>query len=159
LGKFAISGDLPVAAADNVWSNGADATFQIASLEVDRGQNLGCADDDTLYFATRAGAHSDAAAISLVDDPDAAYPTVSQVAKRLDLYPDQSWNINDGAVVRLDAAGNFILLESSNEHLFFASPPGAEATNSFTTTSATTFMVNDIVAIGDDELPSAYRLD
>lgn len=159
LGKFDISGDLPVEDADNVWSIGADATFQIASLEIDRGQNLESAEDDILYFATRAGADSDADGIWMVDDLDAFFPTVSQVVNELDLYPDQSWNINDRAVVRLDAAGNFILLENSNEHLFFASPPGAEATNSFTTTSATTFMVNDIVAIGDDELPSAYRLD
>lgn len=159
LGKFDISGSLPVEDADNVWSIDSDATYRISSLEIDRGSDLETAGDDILYFGTRGGSDTDADGIWRVDDLEAFFPTVSQVVNELQLYNNTSSNINDRAAITLDAAGNFVLLENSNEHVFFASPPGEGETSSFTTTSHEAFTVDVAVAIEDGEVPTAYRLE
>ncbi len=158
--KFDISGTLPVNDANAVWSIGADLTFRIAELEFHRGADLNSAADDVLFYSTRAGTGNSGDGIWRVDDINSAFPGVVQVVSEVELYGGDS-NINERAGIAFDPAGNIVLMENSNEHVFFLSPPGVGATNSFTTTSWDTVKVTTGTSVADrgGEQPSSYRLE
>lgn len=158
--KFDISGTLPVSDANAVWSIGADLTFRIAELEFHRGDDPSSAADDVLYFSTRAGTGNGGDGIWRVDDINSAFPGVVQVVSEVELYGGDS-NINERAGIAFDPAGNLVLMENSNEHVFFLSPPGVGATNSFTTTSWDTVKVTTGTSVADRGLGqlSSYRLE
>lgn len=158
--KFDISGTLPVSDANAVWSMGADLTFRLAELEFHRGANLNSAADDVLYYSTRAGSNNGGDGIWRVDDINSAFPGVVQVVSEVELYGGDS-NINERAGIAFDPAGNIVLMENSNEHVFFLSPPGTGATNSFTTTSWDTVKVTTGTSVADRGLGrlSSYRLE
>ena len=60
-----------------------------------------------------------------------------------------------------DAAGNIVLMENANEHVFFCSPPGEGETNSFITTSPDTFAVAPATGINPSALSAlnSYKLE
>ncbi|MEX0747666.1 MAG: FlgD immunoglobulin-like domain containing protein [Rhodothermales bacterium] len=157
LEKYDLSGTLPVTDGSAAWSFGPEVSYRVASIEIDPGTDRTSSADDRLYFATRAGSSSDADGIWRVNDLNDPFTGVTQVVSDVDLYNDISANINDRAAIKLDAAGNLILMENSNEHLFFLTPPGTGGLSTFSTTSLA-FTVNRAVAIGEDELPDGYRL-
>ncbi|NUO81365.1 T9SS type A sorting domain-containing protein, partial [candidate division KSB1 bacterium] len=158
--KFDISGTLPVSDANAVWSIGADLTFRIAELEIHHGDDTSIAADDVLYYSTRAGSGNSGDGIWRVDDINSGFPGVIQLVSEVDLYGGDS-NINERAGIAFDPAGNIVLMENSNEHVFFLSPPGVGATNSFTTTSPDTVSVTGGVSVADRgaDQPSSYRLE
>lgn len=158
LEKYDLSGDLPVTGGTSAWSLSPDVTFRVADLLIDNGADRTTADDDILYFSTRAGSGTDADGVWRVDGIDSAFPTVEQLISDVDLYGSDGSNINDRAAIVFDPAGNIVLMENSNEHIFFLSPPGEGTTNSFVTTSAASFTVVS-VSREREELPSAYRLE
>ena len=160
--KFDISGTLPVTDNDAVWLLNPEQTFRIADLLIDHGQDRTTSTDDILYYSTRAGDALFEDGLWQVDDINFPFPTVSNLIDEMDLYGfDDSANINDRAAIGMDAAGNIILLENSNEHIFFLSPPGEGETNSFTTTSPETLTVTTPVSVESqtDLIPTAYRLE
>ncbi len=159
--KFDISGTLPVSDANAVWSMGADLTFRIAEIEIHHGDDPSIASDDVLYYSTRAGTGNSGDGIWRVDDINSAFPGVVQLVSEVELYGGDS-NINERAGIAFDPAGNIVLMENSNEHVFFLSPPGVDAaTNSFTTTSPDTAKVTVGVSVADRgvDQPSSYRLE
>lgn len=158
--KFDISGTLPVSDANSAWAIGADLTFRIAELEIHRGDDTSIASDDVLYYTTRGGTGSSADGIWRVDDITSDFPGVVQLVSEVELYGGDS-NINERAGFAFDPAGNIVLMENSNEHVFFISPPGEGATNSFITTSWDTVKVTGAVSVADRgvEQPSSYRLE
>jgi flagellar hook assembly protein FlgD len=158
--KFDISGTLPVSDANAVWSLGASLTFRIAELEFHRGHDPSSAADDVLYYSTRAGTGNSGDGIWRVDDINSAFPGVVQLVSEVDLYGGDN-NINERAGIAFDPAGNIVLMENSNEHVFFISPPDIEGFNSFTTTSWDTIKVVTGVSVADRGVgqPSGYRLE
>ncbi len=158
--KFDISGTLPVNETAALWSFGADLTFRIAELEIHHGNDPSVASDDVLYYSTRAGSGNGGDGIWRVDDINSAFPSVVQLVSEVDLYGGDS-NINERAAFAFDPAGNIVLMENSNEHVFFISPPGVGATNSFTTTSWDTLKVTGAVSVADRGVnhPGSYRLE
>jgi flagellar hook assembly protein FlgD len=164
LNKYELNGaNLPVSDGDAFWFLDASTTLRVADLEIDRGADLSSASDDILYYSTRAGDGNTDDGVWRVDDISSVFPTVSNLIDEQDLFGfDDSANINDRAAIALDPAGNIILMENSNEHIFFLSPPGEGETNSFTTTSADTVAVDVAVSVEDppgDLVPQTYRLD
>lgn len=164
LNRYDLNGaTLPVSDGDAFWFLDASATLRVADLEIDRGTDFTSAADDILYYSTRAGDGTFDDGVWRVDDVSSVFPTVSNLIDEQDLYGfDDSANINDRAAIALDPAGNIVLMENSNEHVFFLSPPGEGATNSFTTTSHDTVTVDVAVSVGDrpgELVPQTYRLD
>jgi hypothetical protein len=162
LNKYDISGALPVADNDAVWFLDATATFRIADLEFDHGADPTTAADDILYFSTRAGDGLIEDGLWRVEDINFPFPQVILLVDEIKLYNDTGANVNDRAAIALDPAGNIILLENSNEHIFFLSPPGAGETNSFATTSPETLTVASTVKVEDRDgklIPASYRLE
>ena len=164
LNKYDLNGaSLPVSDGDAFWFLDAAATLRVADLEIDRGTDLTSAADDILYYSTRAGDGTFDDGVWRVDDVSSVFPTVSNLIDERDLYGfDDSANIQDRAAIALDPAGNIVLMENANEHVFFLSPPGEGATNSFTTTSPDTVTVDVAVSVGDrpgELVPQTYRLD
>lgn len=161
LNKYDISGTLPVKDNDAVWFLDAAKTFRVADLEFDHGTDRASALDDVLYFSTRAGAGLSEDGVWRVEDVNSIFPEVRQLISDVDLYNDVEANINDRAALALDAAGNLILMENSNEHIFFLSPPGEGATNNFTTTGPDTLAVTGAVSVAnsrDNSIPASFRL-
>lgn len=158
--KFDISGTLPVSDANAVWSLGADLTFRIAELEIHRGADPSSAADDMLVFSTRAGTGNSGDGIWRVNDITSDFPSLTQIVSEVELYGGDN-NINERAGIAFDPAGNIILMENSNEHVFFLSPPGVGATNSFTTTSPDTAKVTTGTSVADRGVnqPASYRLE
>jgi len=161
LNKYDLSGMLPVADGDAVWFLDANQTLRVADLEIDHGNDLNDSADDILYYSTRAGDGSFDDGVWRVDDINFPFPTVENLINEMDLYGnDDGANINDRAAIGLDAAGNIVLMENSNEHVFLLSPPGEGPNNSFTTTSSDTVTADvptSVRRIGET-LPTAYRL-
>ncbi len=132
--KYDISGTLPVADADAVWFLYEAETFIANDLLLDHGDDPNTSADDILYFCTRADANNDQDGIWQVDAEIPAFPTVVRIITEDKLYGGDE-NINARSTMDFDAAGNIVLMENANEHIFFISPPGEGETNSFTTTS------------------------
>lgn len=139
--KYDISGTLPVTDDDAVWYLYESATFMANDLLLDRGDDPGTSDDDILYFCTRADANNDQDGIWRIDDINSFFPQIIRIITEDALYGGDE-NINARATMDFDAAGNIVLMENANEHIFFISPPGEGATNSYTTTSPDTFTVD-----------------
>lgn len=130
--KFPLSGSLPVTNANAVWGIDEPASHRVANLEFDYGQDRNSNNDDILYYATRADGGNNDDGIWRVDDINSAFPAPVKIITELELYGADD-NINARSGLALDAAGNLILFENANEHIFFISPPGQGAENSFTT--------------------------
>jgi len=161
LNKYDLSGTLPVGDADGVWFLDATQTLRVADLAIDHGSDPSSAADDILYYSTRAGSESFDDGVWRVDDINFPFPTVMNLINEMDLYGnDMTANINDRAAIALDAAGNIVLMENSNEHVFLLSPPGEGMSNSFTTTSSDTATVDIATSVRriGETLPTAYRL-
>lgn len=157
--KFDISGSLPVNQDDAVWLMDAALTYRIAELAFDHGASRETAADDILYFSTRAGAGSDADGIWRVTDISSFFPEATQLISDVDLYGSDGSNINDRAAIDFDAAGNIILMENSNEHIFFISPPGEGPTNNYTTVAPEPFAVGEPVSVDlTSGVPDGYAL-
>lgn len=162
LNKYDISGALPVSDNDATWFLDQTQTLRVADLEIDHGTDPTTSTDDILYYSTRAGDGTFDDGVWRVDDINFPFPQVVNVIDEMDLYGfDDGANIQDRAAIALDAAGNIILMENANEHVFFLSPPGEGATNSFTTTSPDTVTVETPVSVesSGDLLPNSYRLE
>ncbi len=148
--KYDISGSLPVTDNDALWFLSEDKTFIANDLLLDHGSDSNTSTDDILYYCTRAGSGFNQDGIWRVDDINSFFPDTVRIITEMALYGSDE-NINARATIDFDAAGNIILAENSNEHIFFIAPPNSDATNSFTTKSADTFLVTGtIVGIGDD---------
>ncbi len=162
MNKYNISGTLPVTDGDADWFLSANITFRIANLLIDHGADPNTSNDDILYYSTRVGDGSFDDGLWRVDDVNFPFPTVSNLIDERDLYGnDDSANINDRTAIALDAAGNIIMMENSNEHIFFLSPPGEGATNSFTTTGFDTIQVTTPVSVRENNTPAVetYQLN
>ncbi len=162
LNKYDLSNSLPVTDVDAVWLLNATQTLRISDLLMDHGDDATTAADDILYYATRAGDGTFDDGLWRVDDISFVFPSVSNLIDEQDLFGlDDGANINDKAAIGMDAAGNVILMENSNEHIFFLSPPGEGETNSFTTLSPDTFTVGvtTSVELADDLTPGSYYLE
>jgi len=160
LNKYDLSGTLPVGDNDALWFLNPAVTFRIANLLMDHGSDPTSA-DDILYYSTRAGDGLFDDGLWRVDDINFPFPTVTNLIDERDFYGnDDGANVNDRAAIAMDAAGNIIFMENSNEHIFFLSPPGEGATNSFTTTLANAILVQTPVSVRDhgDTVVESYRL-
>ncbi len=160
--KYDITGTLPVTDDDALWFLGEEKTFIANDLVFDRGSDGNSAVDDILYFVTRAGEDRNEDGIWRVDDINSFFPDVVRIITEDDLYFFSDSNVQARATFDFDAAGNIIFMENANEHLFFISPPSLAGTNSFTTMSPDTFMVDAAVSVSDPSealLPNSYRLE
>ena len=146
--KFNIGGNLPVGLNDALWSFEESVTHKISDLELDFGNDLNSNTDDILYYATRADANNNDDGIWKIADLNSAFIQPEKVITELELYGADD-NINARSGISLDAAGNLVLFENANEHIFFLSPPSTEAENSFETTAPE--LVNVSVATDIDE--------
>jgi hypothetical protein len=155
--KFDISGQLPVAGADAMWGIGANLTFKISDMIFDYGDDRNSAADDILYYATRAESGNPEDGVWRVDDVNSAFPAPQSIILEADLYGGDN-NINARSAIMMDAAGNIILLENANEHIFFLSPPNEGATNSFVTVSPDSFTVDVETSIKDGVKPEDFYL-
>lgn len=153
--KYDISGTLPVADGDALWGIAAASTHKVSELEFDYGSDPSSS-DDILYYATRAGGGSSDDGVWRIDDINSIFPTVVKIITEIELLGGDE-NINARSGLMLDAAGNLILLENANEQIFFISPPGTGATNSFTTKSQN-FGVGVSTSIDDEVVPGDYYL-
>ncbi len=157
--KYDISGTLPVKDDPATWYLYETETFMANDLLLDHGTDLNSSADDILYFCTRADANNDQDGIWRVDDINATFPTIIRIITEDKLYGGDE-NINARATMDFDAAGNIVLMENANEHIFFISPPGEGETNSYTTTSPDTFTVDvsSALEIISDQVPNEYKL-
>ena len=130
--KFPLSGSLPVNNASSVWGIDEPESHRIANLEFDYGQDRNSNTDDILYYATRADGGNNDDGIWRVDNINSSFAVPLKIITELELYGGDD-NINARSGLALDAAGNLILFENANEHIFFISPPGEGSENSFTT--------------------------
>ncbi len=146
--KFDISGTLPVGDNDALWFLMEDRTFIANDLLLDSGADPDNSSDDILYYTTRAGGGNDQDGVWRIDDINSFFPDTVRIITEDALYGGDE-NINARSAIDFDAAGNIVLMENSNEHVFFLSPPGIGATNSFTTTSAQAFSIG-VVGIEDE---------
>lgn len=158
--KYDISGTLPVTDNDASWFLSQDKTFIANDLLLDSGDDPNTSADDILYYCTRAGSGFDQDGIWRVDDINGFFPDTVRIATESMFYGGDD-NINARATIDFDAAGNIVLMENSNEHTFFVSPPGEGATNSFTTTAPDTFTVTGVITgieHNDGVIPMATAL-
>jgi len=130
--KFSISGSLPVNNVNAAWGIDAVTSHKISNLRFDYGQDRNSNADDILYYATRADGGNNDDGIWRVDDINGSFVAPVKIITELELYGADD-NINARSGLALDAAGNLILFENSNEHIFFITPPGQGSENSFTT--------------------------
>jgi hypothetical protein len=158
--KFDISDTLPVKDSDAVWFLFETSTYIANDLLMDYGSDRAVSTDDILYFCTRADAGNDQDGIWRIDDINAVFPTIQRIITEDILYGGDE-NINARATIDFDAAGNIVLMENANEHMFFISPPGEGETNQFTTISYDTFMVDAASALVTalDQAPLSYQLN
>ena len=160
--KFDISGTLPVTDNDVLWTLDESRTWIANDLLLDRGADLSSSSDDILYYCTRAGSNNNGDGVWRVNDINSFFPDTVRVITEDAFYgPGADDNINARATMDFDPAGNIILMENSNEHVFFFSPPGDGPTNSYTHTAPDTFTVTNVVGIGDDNgvVADGYRLE
>jgi hypothetical protein len=158
--KYDISGTLPVKDGDAEWFLFEIKTFIANDLLLDHGPDPNSSLDDILYFVTRADAGNDQDGIWRIDDINSFFPDIIRIITEDSLYGADD-NVQARATIDFDAAGNIILMENANEHVFFVSPPGAGETNSFTTTSPDTFTVDvalPLQYLGHQRLDD-YRLE
>jgi hypothetical protein len=157
--KYNISGSLPVTDNDAVWFLHEDRTFIANDLLLDHGSDPNSAVDDLLYYVTRADAGNDQDGIWRVSDIHSFFPDTVRIVTEDKLYGGDE-NVNARATIDFDAAGNIVLMENANEHIFFCSPPGAGTINSFTTTSPDTFtaILTGIIPSAGSSLNS-YKLE
>lgn len=159
--KWDISGTLPVTDNDAQWFLFEDKTFIANDLLLDHGSDPNSSTDDSLYYCTRAGSGNDQDGIWRIKGINSFFPDTVRVMTEQTFYGADD-NVNTRATIDFDAAGNIIFTENANEHIFFFSPPGIGATNSFTSTSADTVLVTTSpFAIGEtgEQLPYSYRLE
>lgn len=155
--KFDISGSLPVGDDDALWFLFEDKTFIANDLLLDSGDDPNSSADDILYYCTRAGGGFDQDGVWRISDINSPFADTVRVLTEDALYGADD-NINARASMDFDAAGNIVLMENSNEHVFFLSPPGEGATNNFTTTGSFVVQVGP-VGIEDGIKPFSYRLE
>ncbi len=158
--KFPLSGSLPVTNANAAWGIDEPASHRVANLEFDYGQNRNSNTDDILYYATRADGGNNDDGIWRVDDINSAFPAPVKIITELELY-DADDNINARSGLALDAAGNLILFENANEHIFFISPPGQSTQNSFTTICPDSIKTSGPVSVHDgiNGTPLSFKLN
>ncbi len=158
--KYDLSGALPVTDDDATWFLMEDKTFIANDMLMDRGSDRSSAADDILYFVTRAGGGNDQDGIWRINDINSFFPDTVRIVTE-DAFYGSDENVQARATIDFDAAGNIIFMENANEHVFFISPPGEGATNSYTTTGFDTLTVDipSSVDAADDLLPESYRLE
>lgn len=158
--KFPLSGSLPVTNANAVWGIDEPASHRVANLEFDYGQDRNSNNDDILYYATRADGGNNDDGIWRVDDINSAFPAPVKIITELELYGADD-NINARSGLALDAAGNLILFENANEHIFFISPPGQGAENSFTTICPDSIKTSGTVSVEGEisGTPLSFKLN
>jgi hypothetical protein len=158
--KYNISGSLPVTDNDAIWFLHEDRTFIANDLLLDHGSDPNSAADDLLYYVIRADANNDQDGIWRVSDIHSFFPDTVRIVTEDKLYGSDE-NVNARATIDFDAAGNIVLMENSNEHIFFCSPPVEGSTNSFTTTNPDTFTTAPTTGIDPSAGSSlnSYRLE
>jgi hypothetical protein len=158
--KFDISGNLPVADDDAVWFLFETKTFIANDLMLDRGADLNSSSDDILYYVTRAGDSNDQDGIWRINDINAilSVDTVRIITEQA--FYGANDNVQARATIDFDPAGNIVFMENANEHVFLISPPGEGETNSYTTRSPDTIMVDIATAIAPahETLSQTYKL-
>ena len=163
LRKYDITGGktLPLTDNDAEWFLDESKTFIANDLAIDRGADRTSAGDDILYYCTRAGGGNNQDGIWRIDDINSFFPDTMRVITEEALFPTiGDNNVSFRSTFAFDAAGNIVFMENANEHIFFISPPGQGATNSFTTTSNDTFDVSVPVSVAEsgESVPADYRL-
>lgn len=157
--KFSLNGNLPVTLNDALWSFEASITHKISDIQIDYGADRNSNADDILYYATRADAGNNDDGIWKIANVNDAFIQPEKVITEIELYGGDD-NINARAGIALDAAGNLVLFENANEHIFFISPPGSGIENSFTTTAPE--LINVTSATDNEEskngLPTTFNL-
>lgn len=147
--KFPLTGSLPVTSADALWGIDAAASHRISDLQFDYGSNRTANSDDILYYSTRADGGNSDDGIWKPDDINGAFPIPVKIITENELYGGDD-NINARSGLALDAAGNLILFENSNEHIFFIAPPSDETENSFTAVSYDSIRINGSTSVNSE---------
>ncbi|MEO8399753.1 MAG: T9SS type A sorting domain-containing protein, partial [Ignavibacteriaceae bacterium] len=156
--KFDITGTLPVSESDAIFNIDGATTYNLSDLVFDYGTDRNSSSDDILYYATRAGNGNPDDGVWRIDNISSVFVLPVPVILEDSLYTNGTdANFYTGAIP-LDAAGNIVLFENWNEHLFFVSPPSDSPTNSFTTTSPKNFSVGNAVSVEDEKIPNNYFL-
>jgi len=86
-----------------------------------------------------------------------AFTQPEKVITEIELYGGDD-NINARSGIALDAAGNIILFENANEHIFFIAPPGSGTENSFVTTAPELITVSVATDVEDNNIPTEFSL-
>ncbi len=146
--KFPLSGTLPVNNASAVWGIDALTSHKISELQFDYGQDRNSNLDDILYYATRADGGNNDDGIWRIDDINGSFTVPVKIITELELYNGDE-NINARSGLALDAAGNLLLFDNSNEHIFFISPPGQDSENSFSTVCADSIKIGGATSVED----------
>lgn len=158
--KYSLSGSLPVGNNDHLWGVDAALTHRISDILFDYGSDRNSNADDILYYATRADVGNNDDGIWRLNDINSPFLEPVKIITEIELYGGDD-NINARSGLALDAAGNLILFENANEHIFFVSPPGDAAENSFTTTSPDSIKVSGATSADDliGSIPVSYSLN
>jgi hypothetical protein len=158
--KYPLSGTLPVTDADAVWGIDGTTTHKISDLQFDYGQDRNSNTDDILYYSTRADNGNNDDGIWRVDDINGSFTIPVKIITEIELYNGDE-NINARSGLALDVAGNLILFENSNEHIFFIGPPSEAAENSFTTVCPDSIVVTGPTSTENEigNVPSSFKLN
>lgn len=158
--KYPLSGTLPVTDADAVWGIDGTTSHKISDLQFDYGLDRNSNTDDILYYSTRADNGNNDDGIWRVDDINGSFTIPMKIITEIELYNGDE-NINARSGLALDAAGNLILFENSNEHIFFIAPPSEAAENSFTTVCPDSIKVGGATSAENEveNVPSSFKLN
>ena len=155
--KFSLNGNLPVVITDAIWSFDETVTHKISDMQIDYGNDRNTSNDDVLYYATRADANNNDDGVWKIANLSSAFTQPEKVITEIELYGGDD-NINARSGIALDAAGNIILFENANEHIFFIAPPGSGTENSFVTTAPELITVSVATDVEDNNIPTEFSL-
>lgn len=146
--KYDITGGLPKLRSDTSWTVAWTGSRPVG-LSINRGANASSNSDDKLYASVAEGVYGVWELMGISGTPTATKvfdPPIGDISRYADLT--------------VDALGNVILFENSNEHVYFVSPP--TGTNTYTTNSAAgvTIVVSTPVGVElvDNTVPDDYSL-
>ena len=125
--KFDLHGydGTPLTMADAIWTATLDSAGRASTMVLARGADL-LGFDDAIYFVVARPAAAGVQGIYRLGDLNNRTPVIEFI------YADKDDNVAEfRADITLDAAGNIIFFENSDEEVVLISPPAGE--NSFTT--------------------------
>ena len=116
--KYRITGTLPVARKDTLWSVKWTGSRPVG-IAINRGANLASNTDDKLYVSVAEGTFG----VFEISNISAATPTTTRI------FNPPLGDISASADLTVDVRGNVLFFENNNEHVYFLSPP--TGSNSF----------------------------